>query len=105
MIVTLKLMNAIPKNGWVNVRFPASLQWVRDISTNHQLPIDGTLVCQIQPLSAGLTYLSQMNCLGSSSTQIVQVTPIYVNSSSNTQILKSNILSFSINNLFSPPTT
>lgn len=60
MIITLGLKNSIPKNGWVNVRFPASLQWMRDISTNHQIPIEGVLTCQLQPLSASLTFISQM---------------------------------------------
>lgn len=57
MIITLSLKNSIPKNGWVNVRFPASLQWMRDISTNHQIPIEGVLTCQLQALSANLTFI------------------------------------------------
>jgi ethanolamine utilization microcompartment shell protein EutS len=45
MEVYVGINNQIPKNGWLEVKFPPTLQWQHDISTNHQLPIGGTLTC------------------------------------------------------------
>lgn len=79
MIINLTLTNSIPKDGYVHVKFPAALQWFNDISTNHQIPIDGLLNCSIS--GNNISYISSMSCIGSSSTQIVTLTPNYQSSS------------------------
>jgi hypothetical protein len=102
MIITIKLTTSLPRNGSINVLFP--LQWVHDLSTNHVIPIDGTLTCVIQDFT-GISYLSGLDCFGSLSNNTVTINPTYVTSSTQQEMPVNTILKFTINNLFSPPTT
>ncbi len=45
MIITFITKNSIPINGLITLTFPSKLQWQRDISTNHLIPINGHLLC------------------------------------------------------------
>ena len=76
MIINITLLNALPKNGSIVVKFAPSLQWSRDLSTNHPIPITGTLSCTLLN-SATLTYINSLTCSGSD--QNVYINPIYSN--------------------------
>lgn len=94
MLFQITPRNQIPSTGHIQIKFPTALQWVRDISTNHLIPINGTLNC----FSLTANVQSSLVCSGLSSTQIVTVTGIF-----STAVISS--FGFSIDGIFSPPTT
>jgi hypothetical protein len=97
MIVTFTTGNTIPQNGAIQVTFPNSLTWIRDLSASHTIPINGTLSCY------GITNNinnSTISCQGLFATQTVTI------SSPFSSIVSSNQnVSFAIKGLFAPPTT
>lgn len=103
MITNITVLNPLPRNGSIVVKFPASLRWTYDLSFNHPLPVIGTLSCSFLN-TADLPYIQSISCIGSSDQGVV-ISIAYVNSSSQQQIPAGTRISFSINNLFSPPTT
>lgn len=80
----------------MELTFPPTLAWSRDVSTNHLFPIDGILSCE--GVSANVNKV--INCLGQRSTRIVAFTNIV-----STSVSSGTILTFKLKNMFSPPTT
>lgn len=72
------MTNSLPRNGSLNVVFPT--QWIRDLSTNNPIPIDGSLTCTIQNFT-NLSYLSSLICFGSYSNKAVTINPIFLTTS------------------------
>lgn len=105
MIVSVVLANSIPRNGSLEVRFPVSRQWRYEISAGNLLPIGGNLSCTLLGTGGSVGFLSGVTCVGSLITGIVTVQPVYSSNSSQQEIIATTQLSFSINGLFSPPTT
>ena len=97
MIVTFTTGHSIPQNGAIQVTFPNSLTWTRDLSASHTIPINGTLACY--GISSNINN-STINCQGLFATQTVTLTSPF------SQIIAANQnVSFAIKGLFAPPTT
>ena len=97
MVFTIQANNQIlASGGGLEIKFPSSLDWQRDISTNHQLPIGGTLTCN----NLTSNVLSTLSCSGLTSTQVVTVSNVFAS-----DIGSGDTISFDIDGLFSPPTT
>ena len=93
----------MPKGGAFEVKFPPGLNWANDISPTHQLPIAGVLVCSLIDETSSFTYIESIGCMGDQATQTVTVTPNFLSTAVETEIV--GRIKFSISGLFSPPTT
>lgn len=96
MILSLEIRNYFPSGGHIELTFPTSLQWSRDLSLNHPFPINGILSCE--GISSNLNTV--ITCLGQSATKIVAFTNL-----ANSDIGPNTIITFKLKNMFSPPTT
>ncbi len=96
MILTLGINNYFSVGGHIDLIFPASLQWSRDISTNHLFPINGTLACE--GISSNVN--SVVTCTGLRTTRTVTFTNLI-----GSNITAGSVISFRLKNIFSPPTT
>ena len=102
MRITLDLNNDIPSDGVIELKFPPTLQWTRDISTNHLLPIED-VTCSVVDDGSGGSLVSSAGCVGLASQQTVTISFTF-SASASRNYLSGNI-TVSIIGLFSPPTT
>jgi hypothetical protein len=96
LVVTFASKNTIKSGSSIVIEFPATLQWVRDISASHPLPLNTATTC------LGLTsnIRASISCLGSLIDRSITL--------SNINALDINInqtVSFKVGLLFSPPST
>lgn len=71
MLITFSTAHSVPQNGAIQITFPISLTWTRDISPSHTIPINGTLSCY------GVTNNinnATISCQGLFATQTITIT-------------------------------
>ena len=97
LVITLVPAHQIPQNGVIQVQFPSSIRWTRDLSSTHSIPINGPLNCY--GLTSNINN-GTLSCSGLFGNQIVTISNPF------SQIIPPNQnVSFAIKGLFAPPTT
>ena len=89
--------HAVPQNGAIQVTFPITLTWSRDLSASHTIPINGSLNCYGVTTNINNGTIS---CQGLFATQTVTVATPF-----SQPLSSAATVTFAIRGLFAPPTT
>ena len=97
MLISFTTGHAVPQNGAIQVTFPITLTWSRDLSASHTIPINGSLNCYGVTTNINNGTIS---CQGLFATQTVTVATPF-----SQPLSSAATVTFAIRGLFAPPTT